>query len=320
MALDREVGTTDWSIELETSWAPVSDGDVIFTAGPAAVRAVKASDGSPVWATPIDGEPTAPLVRLEGVLLGVIQGTVRAWRTADGREIWRQELGAAVERVALTAGPDVAVVSAGSRLWCLTLEDGAVRWTAELGGVLSTPVISGNRVFVGSTGKQFYSLDVTSGRIAWRWRVGGDVVGAAVDSRLVYVVALDHLVRALRPGSGNQVWKRELSTRAVAPPVTFGGLVLVAGNEPTLATYNARTGAPLGTFMAPSALEGAPLVDPVLTPFRVAIVALTRDGRAIGLRPTAMMFREPALDPLQALPGRALPRERLTLASPSGLE
>jgi hypothetical protein len=43
----------------------------------------------------------------------------------------------------------------------------------------------------------------------------------------------------------------------------------------------------------------------------VAIIAITRDGRAIGLRPTRMMFREQPLAPLQTLPGRPLNREPL---------
>jgi hypothetical protein len=48
-----------------------------------------------------------------------------------------------------------------------------------------------------------------------------------------------------------------------------------------------------------------------LKPFSVAMVVIMRDGRVVGLRPTAMMFAEPPAGKLTALPGRPLPRERL---------
>ena len=51
--------------------------------------------------------------------------------------------------------------------------------------------------------------------------------------------------------------------------------------------------------------------DPYLKPFQVAIVVVMRDGRITGLRPTEMMFAEPAAAAITLLPGRPLPRERL---------
>jgi hypothetical protein len=76
-----------------------------------------------------------------------------------------------------------------------------------------------------------------------------------------------------------------------------------------VATFNMKTGAPIGTFSAPSLLQGRPLVDATPAPFAVSVVALTRDGRALGLRPAEMMFREQPVQPLAALPGRALQKE-----------
>ena len=88
--------------------------------------------------------------------------------------------------------------------------------------------------------------------------------------------------------------------------------VLVAGVTPDLQTFNAKTGEPLGTYTAPSELQGAPLVDPDLRPYAVAAVVVTRNGQVVALRPTAMLLAEPTLTPPStALPGRALERERL---------
>ena len=138
-------------------------------------------------------------------------------------------------------------------------------------------------------------------------------MGAVADERLVYVASLDNLLRALRPGSGNQIWKQNLSTRTTAPPSSFGRIVIVSGNNPTLSTFDATSGAPIASFVLAADLQGVPLVDPSPAPFKVTMVALTREGRAIGLRSTGMMFRELPLVPFQTLPGRPLNREPLTL-------
>jgi WD40 repeat protein len=184
--------------------------------------------------------------------------------------------------------------------------------------VLSRLTAAGDRVFVGSTDNNFYALEASTGRLAYRLRTGGDVVGAAANADFVYVASLDNLLRGLRRGSGNQVWKRNLTTRTVAPPSTFGGIVLVTGNDPTLTTFDATTGMPIATFSVAADLQGVPLVDSTPEPFRVAIVVITRDARAIGLRPTGMMFREPPLTPIQTLPGRPLSREPFSVPSPQG--
>ena len=178
--------------------------------------------------------------------------------------------------------------------------------------MLGRPVVDGDRVFVGSTDNYLYALDVRDGTLAWRYAAGGDVVGAAADDRFVYFAALDNLLRALRRGSGNQVWKRASRPGRLRRPSTFGGIVLVTGNSPTLSTFNATTGLPIANFTMPADLQGMPLVDPTLEPFRVAVIAVTRDARAIGLRPAGMMFRELPVVPLQSLPGRPLNREPLS--------
>ena len=153
------------------------------------------------------------------------------------------------------------------------------------------------------------------GDIAWQWRTGGDVIWAVADNDGVYFTALDNIIRRVNRTNGNQQWKKPITTRPVSPPRLANGTVVVAGLAPALSEFDARTGAPTSTYTAPGNppgdLQGAPLVDPVLRPFRVAVVVLLRDGRAVGLRPVSMMFREQPLEPLSALPGRGLVRERL---------
>jgi outer membrane protein assembly factor BamB len=259
----------------------------------------------------------APILQDDTLILLVKPNELRALSKADGSELWRRTVGGQLSSPTLSVDSSGVVVASGSHMSRFARSDGRLQWTRELSGVLGRPTLAGNRIFVGSTDNHLYALDAENGRLAWpKWRAGGDVVGAAADDRFVYVASLDNLLRGLRRSSGNQVWKRDLATRTIAPPSTFGGIVLVTGNSPTLSTFDAATGEPIGSFSVPADLQGMPLVDMSLDPFRVAVIAVTRDARAIGLRPTGMMFRELPLTPIQALPGRPLNREPLGLPGP----
>jgi outer membrane protein assembly factor BamB len=194
------------------------------------------------------------------------------------------------------------------RLVRLSTSDGLVRWDYMLPGQITSVTVARDRVFAGSTSNEIFAFNSGTGSLVWKFRFGGDVIGIAANDDLVFVASLDNLVRALRRANGNQVWKRALATRPVAPPRIFDGAVAVAGVE-SVATFNSRTGAPLGTFESPTLLQGLPAIDSTPAPFAVSIVAVTRDGRAIGLRPEGIMFKEKAVTPLPALPGRPLQKE-----------
>jgi hypothetical protein len=194
-----------------------------------------------------------------------------------------------------------------------------VAWQRTLEGALSEPALGRDRVLIGSTTDSLWALDPDSGDVEWVWprRIfGGDVIGATVDGDVAYVVSLDNVVRAINRGNGNQLWLRKMSTRPVFPPQAFFGTVAVIGLAPTVSTFLAREkGMPVGTWAPPppsdAELQGPPLIDQHLKPFGVAMVVILRDGRVIGVRPTAMTFPEPAAAPLKFLPGRPIPRERV---------
>jgi eukaryotic-like serine/threonine-protein kinase len=312
LALNRETGDDEWAIALAAVWAPIVSNDVVYAAGLGEVQAVRASSGDIVWRTTFDAELiAAPALQGDRIVLLSKADQLRALRISDGSEIWHQPIDSPSAPPTIVTDRSAVFVSVANRVSRFSLSDGRLEWQRDLSGVLSRAEVADDRVFVGSTDNYLYALDAATGRLAYRSRTGGDVVGAAADQRFVYVASLDNLLRALHRGSGNQIWKHNLTTRTIAPPSTFGGIVLVTGNDPTLTTFDSATGAPIANFSVAADLQGVPLVDWTLEPFRVAIVLVTRDARAIGLRPTGMMFRELPLIPLQALPGRAITREPL---------
>jgi outer membrane protein assembly factor BamB len=277
------------------------------------LHALDATTGETVWRRPMPLPPLAPLTFDTGWLLMVLErGDVVALRAADGAEIWRRRVGDGDRPLSppVPGGEDAIYLTLeGGQVVALALADGRQLWEQRLPGTLSVPAWAPDRVFVGSTDNFFYALDAEDGRLEWKWRSGGDVIGAAAADDLVFIASLDNIIRAVNRGNGHQRWRKETGTRPVVPPRAFGRLTLVAGIRPTLTAFSARDGAPLGTYLAPGDLEGAPLIDTDPKPFSVAVVLVLRNGQVTGLTPVGFLFRDLPPAPLAALPGRALLRE-----------
>ena len=311
IALNRETGLLDWTRMIDIASPVVVGNASLFAVSRSVIRALDAATGEDLWSVPLDTTVTAPLVWDSGWLIAIVEpGEVLAFRAADGAFMWRRSVGAPSPHPAVPAGESALYFSlADGRLVALGLERGEPLWEQKLPGTLSEPAVARDRVFVGSTDNFFYAFDADNGSPAWKWRSGGDVIGAAADGDVVYFASLDNIIRAVNRGNGNQRWQKSTGTRPVLPPRAFGGIVVLPGLTPAVTVFVGETGAVMGTYAADT-LVGAPLVDAVLKPVRVALVTITREGVVEALRPIGMMFREAALVPVTTMPGRALARER----------
>lgn len=313
VALDRETGVLAWSRALETA-SPLlaADGSLYFVAG-GRIHALNVLDGADRWSVPVDAAITAPLGSDGGLLFAIAApGEALAFRAADGQLVWRRPLGAGSSHAVAPGGEGALYFSLDdSRLIAVAAATGESLWEQRLTGTISEPAVARDRVFVGSTNNFFYAFDADTGRAEWKWRNGGDVIGAAVDGEMVYFASLDNIIRAVNRGNGNQRWKKPTATRPIAPPLAFGGVVVVPGLMPAITVFVGRTGEVMGTQAAAGDLVGPPLIDRAPKPFRVSLVSITREGVVEALRPAGLMFREAALIPMTTLPGRPVAREKL---------
>ena len=316
IALNRETGETEWTVDVESEWPPLVRDGVLYLAASDELHAFDAATGERLWRAPLGRGPMAALAWSQDAVIALVTpDEVWAIRPADGQRLWGQSLGGSDEGATMVVDGGRIFIAIGSRLVRVDRLDGKIRWTRTLPGTLSAPTVARDRVFAGSTSNEIFALDQNDGDVAWSFKMGGDVLGSATDEDVVYVASLDNVLRALKRSNGNQLWKRALVTRPAAPPRAFGGIVAMPGISPPLATFNAKTGAPLATFAAVPELQRAKfvapaLIAPTLKPYAVSLVILTSDGRATGHRSVAMLFREKPLEPLAALPGRPLTRER----------
>jgi outer membrane protein assembly factor BamB len=313
IALDRRSGVTRWTSSVATGLTPVLTHGAIVVATPAGIEALDPRSGERQWNVALDRPPRARMIAQGARLLTMLEGGELIAVDLERRAVvWRRSIGES-DLLSLTSDAEAAyLATAGSRVISVSLADGVTRWDRRLTGVLSELVADRDRLFVGSTTKSFWSLDARTGNEKWNWGghvFGGAVVGAAVQGEKVYVVSKDNIVRALNRGNGSQEWKEPIA-RPLFPPSLLNGIVTVVGVSPTLSTFRADTGNPVSTWSFPAELllQGTPLIDEP-APYRVAIVAIFRDGQVFGLRPTEMLYKETPPVPLTALPGRPVPGE-----------
>jgi outer membrane protein assembly factor BamB len=332
VALSRTTGAKVWTRDIESMWPPVVVADVLYVIASDEIHALDAATGAQRWRVPFDAKVAAPLTAAAGtrkpadgtanddLLIATFEkGVVAAYAMDDGRMLWTRELGAASRFAPAIDGMRAVFAVDDSRAVALRLEDGRMEWEQKLDGMLNQPSFARDRIFIGSNTNFLFALDNATGRIAWKWKAGGDVIGTAADGKGgAYYASLDNVVRAVNRGNGNQRWIKETPTRPVRPPRVLGDgvkyeeIVVLTGATSEIDAFAAKNGAASGMYMPPSDLQGGPLIDPDLRPYQVAMVVITRDGRVIGLKPSAMLLPEPMNAPFAELPGRRLERERIT--------
>lgn len=212
VAFDAETGAETWrtKVSSEVIAAPVVAGEtVVVSANDGRTHALKASDGSQIWA--VDrGVPmlslrgnAAPVVTDNLVVVAGANGSVTGLALADGRPVWEQRIGVGEGRTDLERMIDI---------------DGRM---ALLNGDL----------FVAGYESGAQALTVDGGRTLWS-RDMSSVAGLTAGSDGVFVAASDGAVWALDRRTGGALWKNEiLLNRMLSVPVLMGDYVVVGDLE-----------------------------------------------------------------------------------------
>ena len=314
-AIARETGEKRWTEPIASDQPPVLVGGDIVVATANEILVIDPAEGRRVWSVAIDRRVREPMIVRGALLLAMLEGDELIAVDLEHRNIaWKRSVGESGPLFVAADEQAVYVVTAAGRVSRIPLSGGSPKWERSLTGELTEPTVDRGLIFVGSKQGALWALDTQNGRNRWYWPPGrlGPVVGSTVQGDDLYVVAKDDSVRALRRTTGNQHWKTPVGTRPVFPPHPLAGVVAVVGYSPILSTFETNGGKAVSSWPGPAdaLLQGPPLID-APRPFAVSMVLVFRDGQLIGLRSTDMMFREPALEPIKVLPGRALGRETL---------
>jgi outer membrane protein assembly factor BamB len=171
----------------------------------------------------IGGEP---LLSDSAVYVAAIFNHVDAYRTSDGRRLWRFDTEGQLHASPAMAESLVIVATTTGKVYALQAHGGKKVWEKDLQQpVRASPVIRGQQVYVGTARDSFVALELKSGVVLWRTNLPGRIFHApAVNDSLLLVGASDGVVYAFDRTTGKQKW----STRAFS---VIGTSPLIAGDE-----------------------------------------------------------------------------------------
>ncbi|MBN8486472.1 MAG: outer membrane protein assembly factor BamB [Burkholderiales bacterium] len=214
--------------------------------------------GRQVWSAQI-GSVSFPMqvaVRSGQFVVASDDGTVLALDAGTGREVWRGQVGARLSAGVGSDGRLAAVVTRDQQL--VLLDAGAQRWRMPLdAGVVTPPLVAGERVFVLGVDRAVHAFDALDGRRLWTFRRPGDplmlahpgLLAAWQDTLLAgqgaRMVGLDPLRGTLRwdvavssPRGTNEV---ERLADLAGPPSRVGDSFCVRAFQNAVGCVNAAT-------------------------------------------------------------------------------
>jgi outer membrane protein assembly factor BamB len=301
-ALDAATGEPQWKF---TTGGPVYASPVFFQQGERMlvlaastdrlVYAIDAALGRQVWVHTVeDYRPTLGGARLGAPCVGgtgdsddavfvtywvwdrslansMQKGGVMAMALADGKPLWRQELGdnemTSPVFVRRSGKGQLFVGSANGNLYALDAASGAVQWKkTELDAVRSPPAYfeapSGPLVVTGSKYGIVRGLDAATGDERWNYRTGDRITGAPAillgRKPRAFIGSYDQGLYELDAGNGSLKWRYAARAGIYSSPavVASGGeeLVLALGWDHMLHVVSLENGSSLF-----SAFTGRPL-------------------------------------------------------------
>jgi outer membrane protein assembly factor BamB len=306
-AYDLSAGTPHWVTSARSVSTPAIGDALLFVAERDALTALRIGDGSVAWKAPWTGTPASRLAVAKAQLVATTDTELLAFGTADGMIRWRHDTASPARAAPAVAADRIYVPLDDGRVIAVRSTDGGRLWERRLGAAANDIRALDDRLFVGSADDFLYCLSAENGQIRWRWRTGGDVIGVPiVDERRVYFVALDNVLRALNQRTGVQQWKQALSFRPVSGPVRAADTLIVSGLAGPAQAFLLKDGAPAGTLSYAAGVElAAPLhVFTSPTGFAPTVVAVT-SGVAVGATVAAYTrsIEPPLIPALQPLPG-----------------
>ena len=149
-----------------------------------------------------------PVVRGDTLIAIDDKGVVQALHVADGRMLWRTELGG-LTRTGLALSGDLAVAgTAAGDLVALSAESGKERWRTSLGeAVRSRPLPAGEHVFAATASGRVFAATRDSGRVVWERALGAlPTAELALASGVVVVGCADRHFYGLDATTGTVRW------------------------------------------------------------------------------------------------------------------
>jgi len=213
---------------VKAKWTHSSDANVISTPAVAADRvifgnqnglvvALSLQTGKKLWTFNTSGPVfSSPAAEGKKVVFGSADGMIYCLNTANGKLNWKFKTNASVLGAALIEHNTVYIGGSDHFFRAIDLNNGKEKWNFNglTGPVMSTPVISGDKLIFGAWDRNLYALSKNSGELLWKWSNGSTVINYSpascipvIINNTVFVVAPDRYISAIDLNTGATLWR-----------------------------------------------------------------------------------------------------------------
>lgn len=236
-AWDVSIGAGSTSTRRLAS-APVVAGGHVYTIDTMAdIRAFDMQSGRLLWERHIVREHTPKAVAFGGGVSADAKavyatsgyGVTMAFAAADGKPLWRTDVGAPLRGAPALAGERLYVISQDNQIFSLNAATGAKVWdvagTPEQAGLLgvATPAVAGTTIVAGFSSGELTAFLSANGRTVWQdalSRTGRSTAinaiadidaSPVIDRDRVFAIGHGGRMVALELTTGTRVWERNFA-------------------------------------------------------------------------------------------------------------
>ena len=187
----------------------------------------------------------SPIVIGNVLFIGTLQGELYAIDIESGKRISYMKSFAPISSspVLFKKYLIVGTESVNESLISINTEYGDIRWTQNVGGVVSSPMIKDSLLYVGGLDGKFYCLEAAYGSKKWTFDTEYPVRSSpCATGELVFCANTNGTVFALDAGSGNIRWEFKTSNAVFAGLTVSNGKLFVASRDSNLYVLNADSG------------------------------------------------------------------------------
>jgi outer membrane protein assembly factor BamB/predicted Ser/Thr protein kinase len=238
-----------------------SDGLVFVGSADAFVQGLSLRSGKTTWRTRVVGTAElAPTLDAGRLIVITDKGYIYMLQAGSGQVIWDRPLTQSMQPPAIGAGR--IFVSAGSTLYALDANDGAVDWVFEAASMITTrAVIAGDMVVVGTERGLLYALRVADGQPHLHYQASGAVSAApAADTGTIYVADQSGNLTAISLANATMLWRFHANAAIMAAPLLADGKLFFGAADGRFYTLDAHNGKDLAHIQ----LGGSVIMSPAL--------------------------------------------------------
>jgi outer membrane protein assembly factor BamB len=236
----------------------------------------------------------APLVAFPLLFAGTAQGEILAFNMEADAEHFRAPLGERSLALALV-GNTLVVSGSERTLIALDTRTGAESWRFRGRSAFHAPaVFAFDRVYIGNDAGEFYCLSREDGEVRFRWPTGASIRFAArVEGRFVFVTSFGNDLYAYQSRGGAEQLRVGLPGRPASRPVRFGRRLVVVTYDGALVEVDSGKGEVTRIHQSPGDLASPPAFLPArpapgtewYAAHRIALALRTGEVLLLGHRP-----------------------------------